>query len=301
MEYYLFKPQILINVSHLVSVHYFEYSKMYRFDGEAHDFWEFLYVDKGEVLVTANGKEQTISAGEMIFHAPNEFHTVCTNGVTAPNLVVVSFVCKDETMNFFNSKTIKIDESSRRILAKIIDEAKTAFSSPLGDPTTNRLVRSETSEFASEQMIIMSLSQLLIHFIRKGEKKLGTDTSMHRISTINSELKNDILTRIKRYLEDRIDRQLSIAEICKDNSVGRSYVQKIFHEATGGGVIEYFGELKTTETKRLIREGDYNFTEISEMLGFNSVQYFSRFFKKSTGMTPTEYALSVKAIEEKKE
>lgn len=41
------------NVERIYSVHYFEFSKDYTFPGEAHDFWEFVYVDKGEIIATA--------------------------------------------------------------------------------------------------------------------------------------------------------------------------------------------------------------------------------------------------------
>ncbi|MEG2842596.1 MAG: AraC family transcriptional regulator, partial [Ruthenibacterium sp.] len=48
-----------------------------------------------------------------------------------------------------------------------------------------------------------------------------------------------------------------------------------------------------------IREGSHNFTEIASMLGYNSIHYFSRHFKKVTGMTPSEYASSVKVLSTK--
>jgi YesN/AraC family two-component response regulator len=48
--------------------------------------------------------------------------------------------------------------------------------------------------------------------------------------------------------------------------------------------------LKIKEAKRLIREGQMNFTEISEFLGFSSIHYFSKLFKKPTGKSPSEYA-----------
>ena len=41
-----------------------------------------------------------------------------------------------------------------------------------------------------------------------------------------------------------------------------------------------------------------NFTQISDFLGYSSIHYFSRQFKKLSGMTPTEYATSIKAISE---
>ena len=64
------------------------------------------------------------------------------------------------------------------------------------------------------------------------------------------------------------------------------------------GIIEYFTLLKINGAKEMIRTGHLNFTQISEQLGYSSIHYFSRQFKKSTGMTPSEYALSIKAMAE---
>ena len=52
-----------IKVTKLYSVHYFEYSKDFSFTGESHDFWEIVYVDKGEITVVADGKEHVLSHG----------------------------------------------------------------------------------------------------------------------------------------------------------------------------------------------------------------------------------------------
>ena len=46
-----------IQIQQVVTVHYFEYSSNYAFVGESHDFWEFVYVDKGEIVVTAEDKQ----------------------------------------------------------------------------------------------------------------------------------------------------------------------------------------------------------------------------------------------------
>ena len=57
--------------------------------------------------------------------------------------------------------------------------------------------------------------------------------------------------------------------------------------------------MKFSFAKQLIRENDMNFTLISEFLGYSSIHYFSRQFKKICGMTPSEYASSIKAISER--
>jgi len=72
----------------------------------------------------------------------------------------------------------------------------------------------------------------------------------------------------------------------------------MFKAKTNYGVMAYFRMLKMEEAKKMIREGRYNFTEISELLGYESLHYFSRSFKKYTNMSPSEYAISVKAKSE---
>jgi len=51
---------------------------------------------------------------------------------------------------------------------------------------------------------------------------------------------------------------------------------------------------KIQEAEKLISEKKYNFTQISDMLSFDNSHYFSRVFKRISGMTPTEYKNSVK-------
>ena len=54
--------------------------------------------------------------------------------------------------------------------------------------------------------------------------------------------------------------------------------------------------MKIDFAKQLIRENDMNFTQISDFLGYSSIHYFSRQFKRSTGMTPSEYVSSIRAL-----
>ena len=73
-----------------------------------------------------------------------------------------------------------------------------------------------------------------------------------------------------------------------DNLIGRSQLQKLFQKKTSLGIIEYFSHMKINAAKEMIRTGRMNFTQISETLGYTSIHYFSRQFKKVTGMTPSE-------------
>ena len=96
-----------------------------------------------------------------------------------------------------------------------------------------------------------------------------------------------------------VSENLSVAQICKSNSIGRSQLQKLFRSKSGYSAIEYFSRMKIDFAKQMIRERHYNFTQIADALGFSSIHYFSRQFKQITGMTPSEYASSIKALSDK--
>ena len=102
-------------------------------------------------------------------------------------------------------------------------------------------------------------------------------------------------------MEENVDRRITIEQICKDNLIGRSILQKLFQEYTGCGIIDYFSKLKIKKAKQIIRNQHMNFSQIADSLGYSSIHYFSRQFKKITGLTPSQYASSIKALSEKQE
>ncbi len=278
-----------LEIRAIYTVHYFEYTSHYTFAGESHDFWEFLYVDKGSVRVTADQYCHDLSRGQIIFHAPGEFHALSANGVTAPNLVVVSFPCDSPGMDFFRGHLTTLGAEERTLLGRIIRESQTIFSTPLNDPGTRWMQRRDAVPFGSEQLLAAALEELLIRLIRRGDSIPALQQSIHRQT-------DDRTQQIMEYLEQRLDQSLSIRQICHDNLIGRAQLERCFHQQTGSGVIDYFNRLKIDAARQMIREGHLNISQISSKLGFSSVHYFSRRFKTVTGMSPSEYARSVKML-----
>lgn len=166
MEYSGVKLHNSITVGKIFSIHYFEYMNNFKFSGEAHNFWEFVYIDKGEAGITHNKSYTVLHKGELFFHKPNEFHSVRATGTIAPNLIVISFECNDKAMNFFNNRRMKIDETAQTLLANIIIEAKRCFNCRLDDPYLQNMPLKDTNIFGSQQMIRLYLEHFLIHLIR---------------------------------------------------------------------------------------------------------------------------------------
>lgn len=288
MDYLPLLPHRPIQVREIYTVHYFEYAGSYAFSGESHNFWELLYVDRGTLRVTAGSQMQELSRGQIIFHAPGEFHALSATGV-APDLVVVSFGCDSPDMAFFQGLVTTAGEVERALLARIVEESTAAFSTPLDNPATKVLQRREQPPFGGEQLVCSALEELLIRLIRRRQQP---------VPPLHAPGEDESLKRVASYMEEHLDRPLTLEQICRDNLIGRSQLQKLFHAHTGGGVMEYFGNLKIQAARRMIREGRLNFTQIAARLGFQSVHYFSRRFRKVTGMSPSEYARSVKMLSE---
>ena len=289
MNYQPLTPRRPLQIQEIYTVHFFEYTASCSFPGERHDFWELLYVDKGEIQVTAGEQTCRLRRGRIIFHAPGEFHAFSDLG-TAPDLVVVSFRCDAPEMEAFRGLTAETGEEERALLARIVAESTAAFSTPLNDPYAAALERRPGPPFGGEQLLCAALEELLIRLIRRRTTPVRQEPSRRD--------DGDALAQVMAYLEARLDQQLNLAQICQDNLVGRSQLQKLFHAHTGGGVMEYFARLKIQAAQRMIREGRLNFTQIAAQLGFQSVHYFSRRFRQSTGMSPSDYARSVRMLSE---
>lgn len=293
-------------IDRVISIHYFEYTSDFSFSGESHDFWEFLCVDKGTVNVLAGETPHTLFKGDIIFHKPGEFHNVNANGVIAPNLVVIGFECVSPAMDFFRDKILHIGPSEQKLLGAIIREASLAFSNRLDDPYCEKLIRRENSPFACEQLIQMYLQQLLIQLFRTYHTTVPSGIKPHDGFVLPStgalpssdgpQSEAFLFSQLTAYLEDHIDCPLTIERICHDNLIGRSRLQKLFRNQAGCGVIDYFNDRKTDAARQMLRDGKQNISQISDALGYTSVHYFSRQFKKRTGMTPSEYASSIRRL-----
>lgn len=299
MQYVGTKLKEVIKIDEIYSIHYFEYMSDFNFEGEEHDFWELLYVDKGEVQVTAGDSCFVGKHDEIIFHKPNEFHALKANGVVAPNLVVLSFSCLSKKMKFFENKRLLISSQEKKLISQIILEARKAFSSPLDKTYLLQLERKSESSFGSEQMIRIYLEQFLISLLRRYDvpQQLKENSLVVNGQVMAKEnYEKYIYQRVTDYMNEHIREFLTMEEICKEMLISRSKLQNLFHSKHGCGVMHYFSNQKIELGKQLMREGHMNFTEIADNLGYTSVHYFSRQFKKITNMTPSEYVSSVKGL-----
>jgi len=101
---------------------------------------------------------------------------------------------------------------------------------------------------------------------------------------------------LEKYMIEHISEKITISDLVKFSGSNKTTITTAFKNSADTGVIDYFITLKIDRAKQFLREGKYNISQISDILGYSSIHYFSRQFKKVTGMTPSEYLLSIQAI-----
>ena len=277
-----------IAISEIVTIHYFEFSKDYKFGGETHDFWELVYVDSGELTATTKKAEQHLKKGELIFHSPGEWHSLRADGIKAASAIIVSFRCQSEAMKKTSERIFQLGSEERSLLSEIIKEAGNAFDSPLSDLVTPKLHRKNEQLFGAEQLIKINLCKMIITLLREDRHPLNTSAKRN--------LDEGLFGEITEFLANNIDKKLSLDDVAHYAKISKTSLKKLFFEKAGCGVCEYFIRLKIDKAKTYIRESNYNFTQIAEMLGYSNVHYFSAQFKIRVNMSPTEYAGSIKAL-----
>lgn len=282
-SYIKIRPKSLINISRIVTIHYYEFGPNFVFQGESHDFWEMVYVDKGKVQVRRDEEDMILKQGELLFHQPNEFHSIRSLD-SSPNFFVISFSSASPAMAYFEKRRTQLDATLKPYLSSIIKEAEKTYNIPKNDPNLRKLHRKEDAPLGGEQLIQTYLEQLLIFLLRTITKE-GSLVSFPK----KGSQEDPLVAAIKQYLSQHITDTVRVEDICNEFDYSRSFLNKRFQNETGQSLASYFTALKIEEAKRLIRDSDLNFAQISDRLSFDNPQYFSRFFKNRTGMTPTEF------------
>ncbi len=280
-----------VNVKSIISIHYFEYPPMFSFDGEAHDFWELVFCDKGALDITAGNNRLRLERGQMYVHPPMQFHNIGAANENSANSVILSFKSDADQLWEICDRVIDTDNFTVTALFSVLREARASFSNLQGKVYDSMLTRkNESAIFASEQMIQCYMELLLINLVRlsRSVSPLG--------QVPNNATDNALLSSIVEYMRQSMAEDISFSDICAKFSISPTTLKKLFSKAFGHGAMAHLTKLRIERAKELLREGTLSCTDIASACGFCSVHHFSGVFKRLEGMPPTDYTKTVKAL-----
>lgn len=103
------------------------------------------------------------------------------------------------------------------------------------------------------------------------------------------EHKNSLTALCCQYIKEHIHERIYLQDIADNFGISPNYLSQIFKKNMDIGISEYITVQKITESKQLLKETNLKIYEISDKLGFENSFYFSKVFKKITGLSPKDY------------
>ncbi len=286
MNYKLKDFEMAVNVTKIANLHYFEFTNEYHTKKDTHEFRELIYVDSGRIYTKAESYSGILETNQLIIHRPYEVHSLSCTGDTAPNVIIIGFECSSKELDVFSESPFNLNADQQKILTEIVKEGRTVFMPPYDVPNQKDMQKQKNYPFGSDQMIKIQLETLFIKLIRS---KKNTDT------LVSQSVTDTKIHEVYDYLGQNFREHIKLDELCFLFSTNKTTLCQNFKKAYGKTIVEHVNSLKIKEAKVLMREGKYNLTEISAMLGFGSIHYFSRLFKEIEHRSPSVYIKTIKA------
>ena len=289
MNYVLKKLEDSIKVTGIANVHFFEFPISFYTKDESHPFYELVFVSSGKLSVISDDYVGIVNKNEIIIHRSGERHYLKCDSENAPTVIIIGFTCIGASIDKFSRSPVPLDSSDVKKLAEIVKEGRNVFAPPYDVPKYD-MKKKKNAPFGAEQMLKNLLEYFLIGITRKFENS----TEKEEISLDDGVLDRLTASEIVAYIDDNYKERITLDELAFLFRTNRSTLCKVFKSNTGKTITEYVGDKKLASAKKRILETDKTLTEIAEELNFESIHYFTRFFKKHAGVSPSEYRAFVK-------
>ncbi len=227
---------------------------------------ELTYMEKGECIVTVDGKEYALKSDSLLIIFPNKPHSfkgvseeAYTISITSPNIT-------KQTAHLFDTKIplspIIENVSSYPDLYNAVMLLKDAAND---DSSTAEVVRFGVS---------VALFGLVFKYLPTEKLGAGCSPTMRTIIDYCS----------KNYTKD-----LSLEVLSRELHMSKYYISHLFGKEFNMKFNDYINSLRIMAASRLLCDTDKNITKISEEVGFATARTFNRAFNKLHNISPTEY------------
>ena len=270
-----------VNVKSVPIIYYYRLTPKLTFKGEKHDLYEFFLCLKGEMVTTIDGNKYITKENEFIIIPKNSMHSSIPNNTYTSSISIIFDAegLKDDLV-CSKVKSINPDEIS---LVKLITKN---YYNNVSNKFYNQKIEDFSplkNEYAFEQMIKNSLEMLLLLITR--DSLCGKEVSSFK-NYIDDQTS---CKKIKEYIEENISKKVNLKELAIKFSYSEAYLSRLFKKTYNETITTFIAKTKIKECARRLFETDKSISKISDEMGFNNTQYFTKLFKKYYGYTPAAF------------
>lgn len=242
-----------------------------------HDELELLLVYQGPLEISSGGRDYHADTGDIVYIASGEPHSTYTSRV-GTHYGLLQFKDGD----FLHSpETRKIIKYSLKFHHLTEDPVKIFKSERLFEEFS--LIISEQAEGAPAFNTMIRSAILRIIAILEREGALSLDDEIYRTAAGQK-----ILPALA-YINENYKEDIALSDIAALLGFNESYFCRMFKQATGATFTEYLNFVRICKAEKLLTEGTSSILDISSEVGFASVSYFNRIFRKYRSCSPSYY------------
>lgn len=240
-----------------------------------HDELEFIVINSGEFVIEHEGDELIAKTGEVIFINSRVPHR------TRADIPVSRSLIQFRESDYINGEMTNVLKYSRRF-AGILNKPVSILKSETLTESLNDIVDEANNGKRACDLFVKAAIY----------KVLGTLYRLGILSDADEMLKEKEIQKILpalSYINQHYQENLSLSLISELLNFDESYFCRLFKNATGATFTEYLNFVRICKAESMLAKTQKSILEISEAVGFSSVSYFNRTFKKYRHLAPGAY------------
>lgn len=132
----------------------------------------------------------------------------------------------------------------------------------------------------------------LIYYVNTSIEEIIFNINYYKLNS-----RNRIIKDVCHYVLENVCDNIDLSTISKHFSISKNYFCNLFRSEVGETFLTYVRKVKIAHAKILFQRGSYKIYEVSKLLGYEDINYFSKTFKKFAGVTPSEYKNSLQSMD----
>jgi len=237
-----------------------------------HDLFQVLIVISGAFhLSDPHGNKMSLTPGEALVISPGKPHAwaIGEDGCEALQLIHIPLLLEnygDLSILFGN---VDADWQKIQIGGKVVKEISSRLKTEFN-------INRPADSFLIFVYLLELFSLILRNFCR--EKGVSSRARQGEIA----------VKKALGYIQDHYREKISLNQLAKNSYLGISRFSVIFRKHTGDAPAKYISKFRMEKAKVLLSYSHMSVGEVAEYLGFESIHYFSRAFKKHFGRSPSK-------------
>lgn len=262
----------VVTVHSLCTAFHERRSKDFYFGGETHNFWELVFISEGRAGVAKDEKIYNLSAGDIAFHRPMEFHRLWSVGEPF-RVLVISFHSESRALEPLADGIFSLSLAQQTALFSLKQLIDNTFTLKGG-----YMLRTNGESPLALQTAVSSLELFLLDVLKMETPEKEADTSRTAQE----------FARVIEIMNEYIGLNLSVPELAQLAQLSVSNLKRICQKYAATGPAKHFMRLKMIHATQLLAAGQ-SVGEVSEQLGFSGQNYFSYVFRREMGESPTAF------------